>query len=131
MIRRTAILTLAAPTMGREQAQSWADSAPPNRVQLALELHEVWVATHLGEAVGWVEIGGDHIAGIYVDPPHAGQGIGSALLAHAERQIQAAGYTTVRLDASWNAENFYLHRGYQPLGERSLAAGRPLIKKLT
>lgn len=130
LIRRTAILTLATPTMGQTAAQRWADAAPPNRMQLALELHDVWVAELDGAVVGWVEVGSDHIAGMYVHPEHAGQGIGSVLLAHAEAEIQAAGYTAVRLDASWNAEKFYLRHGYQPLAQRTIEAGRPLIKPL-
>jgi putative acetyltransferase len=128
LIRRTAILTLATPTMGQTEAQHWADAAAANRIQLALALHAVWVAEIAGAAVGWVEVGGDYIAGMYVQPQHAGQGIGSALLAHAEAAIQAAGYPAVRLDASWNAEEFYVRRGYQPLAERSVETGRPMIK---
>lgn len=127
-IRRRAILTLAAPTLGQEEAQRWAAAAAPDRVQRALEQHQVWVAEWMGAAVGWVEVVSDHITGIYVDPQHAGQGIGSALLAHAEGAIQAAGYPTVRLEASWNAEEFYLRRGYQAVGARSVEAGRPLMK---
>ena len=127
-IRRVAILTLAAPTLGQEAAQRWADAAPPNRVQLALERHQVWVAEIIGEPVGGVEVDGDHIAGMYVQPQHAGQGIGSALLAHAEGEIRADGYPTVRLEASWNAEEFYLRWGYLPLGVRSVEEERPMIK---
>jgi len=129
-IRRAAILTLAAPTLGQAAAQQWADGAAPDRVQRALAVHQVWVATDRDAAVGWVEVVSDHITGIYVDPQHAGQGIGSALLAHAEAAIQAAGYPTVRLEASWNAEDFYLRRGYQAVGERSVEEGRPLVKRL-
>ena len=128
-IRRAAILTLAAPTLGQEAAQRWADAAPPNRVQRALERHQVWVAECMGAVVGWVEVDGDHIAGMYVDPQQAGQGIGSALLAHVEGEIRADGYPTVRLEASWNAEEFYLRWGYLPLGARSVEEGRPMVKR--
>lgn len=114
--------------MGEEAAQRWADAAPPDRVQRALEVHQIWVAEYLGAVVGWVEVDGDHIAGMYVDPQHAGQGIGATLLAHAEGAIQVAGYPAVRLEASWNAEDFYLRRGYQVVGERSIEEGRPLVK---
>lgn len=127
-IRRAAILTLAERTMGRDQAQRWADAAAPDRVQRALEIHQVWVAECMDAAVGWVEVDGDCIAGMYVQPQHAGQGIGSTLLAHAEGEIQAAGYPATRLAASWNAETFYWRRGYLPLGERSVEEGRPMVK---
>ncbi len=128
-IRRAAILTLAVPKLGQAAAQRWADAAAPNRVQRALERHQLWVAEYMGAAIGWVEVDGDHIAGMYVQPQHAGSGIGSALLAHAEGQIQAAGYPAVRLESSWNAEEFYQRRGYLPLGARSVEEGRPMVKR--
>lgn len=130
-IRRVAILTLTAPTLGQEAAQHWADAAASNRVQRALKIHQVWVAECMDAAVGWVEVDGDHIAGMYVQPKYAGQGIGSALLAHAEGEIRAAGYSAVRLAASWNAEAFYLRRGYRPLGERSVEEGRAMMKRFS
>jgi putative acetyltransferase len=114
--------------LGQNEAQQWADAAAPDRVQRALEQHQIWVAELKGKPVGWVEVTGDSIAGMYVDPQHAGQGIGSALLAHAERGIRAAGYPAVRLHASWNAEAFYQQRGYQAVGARSVEEGRPMVK---
>ena len=35
------------------------------------------------------------------------------------------------VQASSNAEEFYLRRGYQPLSDRPVEEGRPMIKKLT
>lgn len=72
---------------------------------------------HDGAARGWVEIHGDRIEGLYVAPASARAGIGTALMAQAEGRILAAGHTSAMLDASENAEPFYLARGYEPRGE--------------
>lgn len=130
-IRHKAILTLAAEKMGTDQASDWANSATPNRICCAIKDHLVFVAEIAKEPVGWVEVASNRIEGLYVRPEQAHQGVGSALLAHVEAQIWSANYQSVVLDASWNAEQFYLNRGYQPLAERSPETGRPMVKLLT
>lgn len=51
---------------------------------------------------------------MYVRPQSARSGIGSALLRYTENVIYSGGFSAVRLNASWNAEAFYLHHGYKP-----------------
>ncbi len=75
-----------------------------------------------------MEVERDRIEGIYVLSERARRGIGSALLAHAEEAIRSAGYSSAALDASWNAEQFYLNRGYEPLSERRADSARPMVK---
>jgi GNAT superfamily N-acetyltransferase len=129
-IRREAILTLSSEEVGGVgRARDWANSATPDRVCGAIEEHQVRVAEKAGQPVGWVEVERNRIEGMYVRPNHVRRGIGSALLAHAEERIRSAGYSTAELDASWNAEQFYINRGYEPLSER-LPAGRPMVKHL-
>ena len=130
VIRRAAILSLATPEMGRTRARDWADSSAEERVQRAIEQNEVWVAEHGNVAVGWVEIDRDRVEGLYVCPDVSGSGIGSALLLHAEGLIRSAGHGTVALDASRNADRFYLWRGYEAQAERLANEGRPMLKPL-
>ena len=129
-IRREAILSLATPEMGRHRARDWADSSAHERVCRAIEQNEVWVAEHEGAAAGWVEIARDRVEGLYVRPDLAGSGIGSALLVHAEGLIRSAGHCAVALDASSNAEQFYLHRGYEAQTGDISDGGRPMLKPL-
>ena len=129
-IRRNAILVLATPEMGEQRAREWADSSADERVLRAINEHEVWVAERDDVAVGWVEIDQARIEGMYVCPNRARGGIGSMLLLHAEDRIRSAGHAVVALDASWNAEEFYLRRGYEPHSQHQADAGRPMRKSL-
>ncbi len=129
-IRREAILTLAAPAYGVGRAREWAEGSGRERIERALDLNEVWVATRGDELGGWVEIDEDRVEGLYVRPEYARIGVGSALLRHAESQIESAGHLTVALDASLNAEPFYLGRGYEALGGKPTDRGRPMRKRL-
>lgn len=45
-----------------------------------------------GAVIGWVEIDGDRLRGMYVRPDLSGRGLGSALLAHAEKRIASDGH---------------------------------------
>ncbi len=127
-IRHAAILALAAEKYGPDGAQAWAHAATAARFQQTLAQNHCFVALFDGQPVGWVEFAANQVNGLYVRPAQTQQGIGSALLAYAEREILAAGYRAVTLDASWNAEEFYLRRGYRSLAARSLKTGRPMVK---
>ena len=129
-IRRNAILRLASITMGDEGAKNWADSASGDRVRRAIEQHEVWLSEQGDSPNGWVEVHQDRIEGLYVSPDSSRRGLGSALLSHAEDQIRCAGHTTASLDASPNAEAFYLRQGYHLQGERSANGSSPMRKPL-
>ena len=129
-IRREAILRRASEHLGSKGARDWTNSATSDRGQRAIEEHLVGVAELSGQPVGWVEVDRNQVKALYVHPEQAATGIGSKLLAYAECHIQSAGFTTVQLDASWNAEAFYRHRNYHPVGDQSLETGRPMMKTL-
>ena len=45
--------------------------------------HDIWVADDGSSLRGFTAVRGSHIGWLYVDPSHAGRGIGRALLQHA------------------------------------------------
>jgi ribosomal-protein-alanine N-acetyltransferase len=78
-----------------------------------------WPAMTVAEAdggvLGLVQPEGDEVNGLWVDPAAQGRGVGTALLAHGEAVIAAAGFERVWLSCSgFNAKalSFYLARGY-------------------
>ena len=115
-IRRDAITALAEE-YGRVAAERWATAAHPDRAAKAIATNSVWVTECGSKVVGWVEVSGATIESLYVSSAAARRGVGSSLLAHAERQIRDAGASIAYLDASPNAEAFYARRGYRRVGE--------------
>lgn len=57
------------------------------------------------------------LASLFVDPGHAGSGIGSALLSELESLASVAGIRMLKVNASLNARNFYQKHGYETCGE--------------
>ena len=128
-IRRDAIMALAEE-YGRVAAERWASAAHPDRAAKAIAINSVSVAELGSKAIGWVEVGGATIESLYVSPAVARLGVGSSLLTHAEREIRDAGASIAYLDASPNAEAFYVRRGYRQVGEVKSNNSIPMSKRL-
>ena len=79
---------------------------------------------------GWGAIRGDRLEGLYTDPEFAGRGIGTELLGVLEGLMRERGILTVRAEASSNAEEFYLRRGYEPVGLPTPEGTLPIAKRL-
>ena len=130
-IRQQSILRLAPKGMSIAESQKWAASVPIHTMENRFRDAELWIAEANDITVGWIAIRGYYIDGLYTHPEFAGLGVGSGLLAFAETVLRERGIETVRLDSSVNAEEFYLHRGYEPTGgppERG--NGIPLAKQI-
>ncbi|NPB02079.1 MAG: ribosomal protein S18-alanine N-acetyltransferase [Methanopyri archaeon] len=81
------------------------------------------VAERCGEVAGYIIFetrplsGEGHIVSIAVHPDHRRVGVGTVLMAEAERRIAEAGYDVVRLEvreSNFGARRFYERLGYRP-----------------
>jgi putative acetyltransferase len=117
-VRKASILGLAPSGMSVPQSIDWSSRLTLEAMTQRLNHAEFWVAEIDNAIVGWVGIRSDEIYGLYVDPHLVNRGIGSGLLRLAEENMLAAGITKARLDASWNAEAFYIRQGFKPTGPR-------------
>ena len=54
-----------------------------------------------------------YIVHVYVDEPWRGSGLGAALLAEAEQEARARGFSRIRLHSAPDALRFYLREGYK------------------
>jgi GNAT superfamily N-acetyltransferase len=130
-IRQQSILALAVPALSIEQATAWAGSRDLAWMEGVISTNALWVAASDDRLAGWVGLDGQRVIGLYVDPSRTCRGIGSQLLAFVERHLVSSGTRVIELEASWNAEAFYLHRGYRALAERPPDGPRPMQKVLT
>jgi GNAT superfamily N-acetyltransferase len=129
-IRQQSILALAVPALSMEQATAWAGSRDLAWMEGVISTNALWVASTDDRLAGWVGLDGQRVIGLYVDPSRTRRGIGSRLLAFVEGHLVSSGARIIELEASWNAEAFYLRRGYQPLSERPHDGPRPMQKVL-
>jgi putative acetyltransferase len=96
------------------QQQAWASVADDEDKfgkRLAGEL--TLIATLQNSPVGFASLrGADHIDMLYVHPAVAGQGVASMLCDALEKLAGGRGAKSLTVDASDNAEGFFLKRGY-------------------
>src|SRR5947209_14237308 len=98
------------------QQQAWASAADDEEQfgkRLAGEL--TLVATLQNSPVGFASLkGADHIDMLYVHPGAAGQGVASMLCEALEKLAGGRGAKSLTVDASDNAQEFFVKRGYEP-----------------
>ena len=96
------------------QQQAWASAADDEEQfgkRLASEL--TLIATLQNSPVGFASLKGtDHIDMLYVHPGAVGQGVASMLCDALEKLAGSRGAKSLSVDASDNAQEFFLKRGY-------------------
>ena len=130
-LRRKSILALAPKGMAVAQAEIWAANLTVAGMEGKIREMEIWIVELNDTVVGWGALRGDQLEGLYTDPEFAGQGIATELLGMLEGLMRERGLPAVHAQASSNAEEFYLRRGYQPIGLRTPAGAQPVTKRLS
>jgi putative acetyltransferase len=113
-IHETAILTLARNAYTAAEVESWAIGLSPDHyTSCVAEKGEIFfVAEDAAGIAGFSAHKADTLLGLYVAPDHAGQGLGRALLRHAEAAMIAAGAAIIHVEAALSALPFYEQAGY-------------------
>ena len=130
-VRRRSILGLAPPGISVGEAEAWAAKLTLSGMQQKLRDLEIWMAELDGVAAGWGAIRGDMLEGLYTAPEYAGRGVGAALLDRLEGLMRGRGIEAVRAEASSNAREFYLRRGYRATGPQTTDRAWPISKQLS
>ncbi|MEM9009580.1 MAG: GNAT family N-acetyltransferase [Pseudomonadota bacterium] len=119
-VHRASILALGPSAYSAAECESWAAGLVPEGYRKAMEDGETFFVADRsdGTLAGFCSYKADEIVGLYVHPEAARQGLGSGLMAQAERAIAAAGHPAIRIRAALSALPFYRSHGYQALGQR-------------
>src|ERR1700751_3158670 len=109
-----AIEELTGDDYSESQQQAWASVADDEEQfgkRLAAQL--TLIATLRNSPVGFASLkGADQIDMLYVHPSAAGHGVASMLCEALEKLAGGRGAKNLTVDASDNAEGFFLKRGY-------------------
>ena len=104
--------------MPADLTQRWAAKHPPEWMNRFLQKRVVWLLECGDEIAGWIGLNGHVVDGLYTSPRWASHGVGSRLLTFAETALARQGIAEIHLEASRNAEDFYVKRGYRASGSR-------------
>jgi len=109
-----AIEELTGDDYNTEQREAWASIADDEEAFGKKLAGALTLIATLGNApVGFASLKGkDHIDMVYVHPSAAGQGVASALCDALEKLAGGRGATSLTVDVSDNALDFFRKRGY-------------------
>lgn len=122
----------AAPFYSEEVINSWSCPISNERVERIRRViensDELFVVAKVdGSVVGFgsVVAKNNELRGLYVHPAYGRRGIGAQLLEVLEQMALERGVPYLQMDASVNAEAFYIKQGYQAVasGVHQLATG--------
>jgi GNAT superfamily N-acetyltransferase len=129
-LRRRSILELAAKGLPAGEAEAWAAKLTLAGMEGKLRELEIWAAALGGVVAAWGAIRGDVLEGLYTAPECARRGVGSSMLSWLEGLMVARGVAAVHAEASTNAREFYLRRGYRMTGPPAAGGVWPIVKDL-
>ena len=95
------------------------------RRRAATRVNDTTLALVQGQIAGFVMVVDNEVEQVYVSALHRGKGVADMLMAHAERQIKDAGYSSAWLAVvaeNARARRFYERRGWSDSGLFEYAA---------
>jgi putative acetyltransferase len=108
------VMELTGDDYNEAQQEAWAAAVEDEEAfgnKLAAEL--TLIATLQNSPVGFASLrGNDHVDMLYVHPSVAGQGVGAMLCDALEKLAGARGTSSISVDASDSALDFFRKRGY-------------------
>ena len=120
-LHTASIRQLCAKHYAADQVERWAGFLTPEHYTAVITdpRRQVVVAEMAGKIVGFGQFHPDaaEVEAVYVDPEHAGVGVGSALMRHFEDRARQSSLPSLRLTATLNAVPFYRRQGFLVTGQ--------------
>ncbi|QKY04262.1 GNAT family N-acetyltransferase [Janthinobacterium lividum] len=122
-LRTVAVRISCATHYAPEQITVWTASPVPDTYAAMLAAGGGIVAMQGEIIAGYAMLDADkqEVDAVFVDPAHAGLGIGKRLLAALEQLARGRGIARLHLSASLNAVPFYAAAGFTALREQAYA----------
>ncbi|MDO8034008.1 GNAT family N-acetyltransferase [Janthinobacterium sp. SUN128] len=122
-LRTVAVRISCATHYAAEQITVWTASPVPDSYAAMLAAGGGIVAMQGEIIAGYAMLDADkqEVDAVFVDPAHAGLGIGKRLLAALEQLARGRGIARLHLSASLNAVPFYAAAGFTALREQAYA----------
>ncbi len=115
-VHRRAILLDAVRAYSPAMVHSWADGMNADYADRALTSGStIEVAVLHGAVVGFCDVLGDEIMGLFVDPGFTRQGIARAMVERALQRMRADGHDRARVVAALSGVGFYEAAGFRPV----------------
>jgi len=129
-LTRIAIAAMAKGHYTPDQIANWMGERTPSFYEEMVTMGRMVVAERDGVVVGFVDAVPGELTRLFVAPKETGGGLGSRLLTIGVEAARGGQDVPVRVEATLNAEGFYLRHGFRRLGiaDFSHGLGGPTLK---
>jgi len=126
-----AVRSLPSGTQGKPGVEKWLATREPAAYAQDMQQDVMLVAECGGDVLGWGAFSAEkeEITNVFVHPSRHRRGVGTAIITALEAAARAAGRTSVQLQATGTAIDFYLAVGYQSDPPVEPGADWALMKK--
>jgi ribosomal protein S18 acetylase RimI-like enzyme len=115
-LHRRAILLDGVRAYSPAMVRSWADGMNADYHGRSMSCGSMIEAAEMhGAIVGFSDVRGDEIQGLYVDPGFSRRGIARGLVQRAFERMQAGGHERARVTAALSGVGFYEAVGFRPV----------------
>ena len=131
-LHRRAILLDGVRAYSPAMVRSWADGMTADYHGRSAECGSLIEAAEMhGAVVGFSDVRGDEIQGLFVDPGFSRRGIARGLAERALRRMREAGHERARVTAALSGVGFYEAVGFRPVrGVRHATRGGLVVPVL-
>lgn len=122
-IFQSSVRSLAARDYTPQQIDAWSPQDYTEDMQAQwkerIRVNRPWIAEIDGELAGFADLQpSGYIDQFFVAAPHAGKGVGTALMAHLEQAAREQGIVRLFAHVSLTAQPFFVRHGFQIEEER-------------
>ncbi|TDJ44683.1 MAG: GNAT family N-acetyltransferase [Gammaproteobacteria bacterium] len=131
-VQMAAVRSLPPGVQGEDGVETWLATRTPELYAQKMQTEVYVVAEDAARVVGWgaLNVAGEEITNVFVDPAHHRKRVGTAVITKLEAAARDGGLEAVQLRATGTAIEFYLAVGYQSDPPVEPGAKWALMKKL-
>jgi GNAT superfamily N-acetyltransferase len=107
---------------------AWFHDRTPEIYRPALEGGRVWLAETSGQILGFASAEPGEVTLLFVNPGHAGRGIGKLLFEHALTRAAAEHQGPLTVVATLNSVSFYERYGFGPVADDAFIRGEGSLR---
>jgi len=103
---------------------SWFHDRGPDIYRPAIDAGHVWLAESAGHLLGFAAAAPGEVTLLFVNPVHAGRGVGQRLLAQAMTAASVGHDGPLAVTATLNSVAFYQRHGFVTVGDDAFVRGQ-------
>lgn len=128
VVHKAAVRAFCADHYSPAHIDAWFHERTPDVYRPALEARRVWVAEAADKILGFASAEPGEVTLLFVDPEHAGRGLGKLLFEGALSRAAERHEGPIVVIATLNSVSFYQRYGFEPIEDGAFVRGDSALR---